>query len=266
MHAHRDAATQRGEGVIVVDAQLIAGMANLVNGGIEAVERIGLDHPRGDAAVLPAAAAEGMHRQIQTAPRPVIAEGGGAGACQSQLGFLREMAGQRGGLVLGAKDVFAQRHQPRPHRIEQRGDPRAGHAGLVIVQQRVIEIAAIGQRGGLFAFQHQHLIQHRQEIIRRVGGAGIGPDRLRQRCQPRQFRGQTRRNPAGAAIVAGDQLDGAGIGLAAGLDAGQPFAQTRIGAAFVQQRLDRGHFLGPLFDGTARHHRFLIPAQPFGNR
>jgi hypothetical protein len=53
MHAHRHALPDRRQQVVGVDALLIGGMADLVDGRVEAVERIAFDHPRGDPHILP---------------------------------------------------------------------------------------------------------------------------------------------------------------------------------------------------------------------
>ena len=67
-------------------------------------------------------------------------------------------------------------------------------------------------------------------------------------------------------MFARDQLDDAGVLGILGDGLIQPFADARIGAAFVQDGLHRGRFLGALFGRAARHHRFLVPAQAFGHR
>ena len=207
-----------------------------------------------------------MHGQIQPPPRPVIAKGGGAGPRQPQLGFLREMPAERPGLDACPQHIVAQRHQTRAHGVKQRRDLGLGRARLIILQKRVIKIAPIRQCRRLFAFQHQDVVQDRQEILGRVIGAGLGPDALRKRGLPRQFGRQTRRDTGAALMVAGDQLDDAGVLGILGDGLIQPFADARIGAAFMQNRLHRGHFLGALFGRAARHHRFLVPAQAFRDR
>src|SRR5690606_34889609 len=77
--AHRDAAAQRREGVVLVDALFVAGMPDLVDGRVDAVEGVGLDDAGGDAAVLPATAGKRVHGDIHPPAGPVIAEAGGAG-------------------------------------------------------------------------------------------------------------------------------------------------------------------------------------------
>lgn len=67
-------------------------------------------------------------------------------------------------------------------------------------------------------------------------------------------------------MVARDQVKDALVLGILGLGLIQPFADARVGAAFVQHRFHGGHFLAALFDGAARHHGFLIPTQTFGNR
>ena len=268
VHAKRDAAAKRGEGIVAVDAELVIRMADLVDGGIKAVEGFRRDHSGGDPAVLPAARTERMHGQIHAPARPVVTEGGGALPGQAQLRLGRELAAQQRGLVVGPHDIVAQLHETRAQIGEDRPDRGRRGAGFVIVQQRVIGVAPIGDGGGFLALEHQDLGQRRQEGRDILIGAGLGPDPLRQRGGARQFRRQPRRNAGLAAIIAPDQFQHPGVFgiLDLGLGPVQPFADARIGAALVQHGLHGGHFLGPLLGRAARHHGFLVPAETFGNR
>ena len=269
MDAHRHATSQRRQRVVGVDAQFIAGMADLVDRRIDAVERVGFHDPRGDPAVLPAAGRERVDGDVHPAARPVIAKGGRAGARQAQLHFLREPTLQPLRLVGGAQDILAQGDQPGSHRVKQPGQFGLCHARFVIVQQRVIGVAVAetrsqqGVRGILF--QHHDLVQRGQEILGRVVGARRGPDALGQARLPGDLGRQLGGDGAGAAVIAGDQGENAFLARGPGVRRLDPFADAGIGAPLVQHRLHRGHLFGPLFGGAPGHHGFLIPGEPFGH-
>ena len=93
MNAHADATAQRGQQVAVADVLLIGGVANLVDGGIETIERVGGVRTCGDAHVQPRAGGERMHSLVHAPPRHVIAEGLGERARQLHLRALVKCAG-----------------------------------------------------------------------------------------------------------------------------------------------------------------------------
>ena len=89
-----------------------------------------------------------MHGKIDAAPCEIIAKGAGQIARKAQLRGLREMAGDWFGLVRGGKHPLPQGHKARTHGAEHRLQAFARRARLVIIDQRVIGIAALGKAVG----------------------------------------------------------------------------------------------------------------------
>ncbi len=263
VHAHRDPLPQRREPVIGVDPLLVAGMAGLVDRGIEAVERVALAHPRGDAHIVARAGGERMHRQIEPSAREIIAEAARHLARKAHLRLMREMSRDLG--PIRPKRRTAQFHQPRPHLGKEPLERLRRHPRLIFVQKRVIAIAAIGERRRFLSLELQNLGQGRREGGDIVGGARLGPDPLRPACQPRQRHRQGGGHARRALVIAADEAQfGPGLrilGVGFLLRLGQKMAARGIGAPLVQHRLHRAHLLGALLGRAARHHRLLVPAQ-----
>ena len=207
-----------------------------------------------------------MNRKVKPPARPVIAEGPGELAGQRQLPVAREASRQRRGLAFRAQNRLAQRDKARAHAVEDRGNARRRRTGFVIVQKRVVGVTLAEprrrQRQTLFAGQADHVAEDRQEMRHIVPCPRLGPDALRDARHPREFGGQAHRHGGAAVEIAADQVQHPGACRAGGGGARKPVGQTRIGAAAMQHRLHRGAFLAPLMGGAARHHGFLIPAEP----
>ncbi len=265
VHAHRHALPQGRQAIAGVDPLLVAGVAHLVDRGIEAVERVMFGHPRGDAHIVARAGRERMHRHVKPPAREIIAKATRQFARQAQLRLLVEMRVQRG--PVAAQRAGAQIDQPGPHLGKYRVEPSRRHLGLEIVDEGIIEVAPPRHRRRLLAFQSDHLGQNRGEggvIIRRPR---LGPLALRPAGQPRQRHRQIAGHPRRAVVIAADvmQLRARHLVRHLRLGLGQQIAAPRIGAPGVQHRLHRARFLGPLFGGTSRHHGFLIPTEPAGH-
>ena len=265
MHAHRHPLTKRGQAIIGVDPLLIAGVPDFVDGGIETVERVHLAHPRRDAHIIPAAGAERMHRQIQSPPAQIIAKDLRQFPRQRQLRGAIECALQLGPLHIQRRPT--QRHQPRPHLGEHRIKLVRAHPRLVILEQRIIERAARRQRRRFLALEPHHFGQHGRKggiIIRRPR---LGPLPLRPARKAGQRHRQISRHLDRPLIIPPDmaqlrprhRLGCLRLGLR------QHIAPRRVHPPRMQHRLNRTRFLGPLIGGPARHHGFLIPAQPPGH-
>ena len=248
--------------MLLVDPQFVAGMAGFMDGRVDAVERIALDHAGGDAHIVARAGRERMHRHIQPPARPVIAKRGRRDARDAQLRGLGEDVVKLGHLAIGAKHLLAQGNQTRAHTVEHRAKLTMGHARLVIIDQRVIKIA-FGEAGRLLALEAHDLFERGQEGRGVFGGPCLGPDPLAKRGQPSKLTGKPRRNAGLAVVAARHKVDEACLYGGLRLGAGQPDLDPRIGAARVQNRFKRGHLIGALLGGTTRHHGFLIPAKPF---
>ena len=207
-----------------------------------------------------------MHRLVHPPPAHVVSEGLRDLARQLHLCRLVEMPLERGGRRL-AQHLVAQRDEPRAQRAEHVRQGLCGRAGLVIVQKRIVDIAALGQRRPLFALERQHLAQRRRECREIVARPRLGPDALGDRGHPRQFRGKLAGHLHRAAVAAPDVPQ---VGLPHRVerrivDGGQPVAHPGIGAARMQHAFHRRHLVGALPRGAARHHGFLVPGQPPGH-
>ena len=265
VNAHGDAAPEGGEKIRRVYGLLVAGMADLMDGGIDAVERIGGVGPGGDPHVGARPRTERMHRPVDPAPRGVIAEGARDPGAQAHLGVRIEGARQRRRLARGPQRAVAQRDEPRAERAEHVYQHRRRGAGLIVVQKRVIGVAAIGQCCGLLALERDDPGQDRREGREIVRRPRLGPLALRHGGDARQFRREPRGHPRRPLETAADVAQ---VGLGRGIvrrGALQPVADARVGPAGVEQPLHHAHLLGPLGGGPARHHRLLVPAQAHGD-
>ena len=85
MHAHGYTIAKRREQIVIADPLLITRMADLMDRGIEAIERITQAGARGDAHIKARAGGERMHRFVDAAMAHVVAEGLGKLARQLHL-------------------------------------------------------------------------------------------------------------------------------------------------------------------------------------
>ena len=258
--AHRHALPQRRQQIGAVDILLVAGMADLVDRGIEAVEGIIGVGPRRDPHVEAGARGERMHRLVDAAVVQVIAEGQRNVAGQRHLAGFGKAALQDRRSPL-PPDGIAQRHQPGPHRAEHGRQLRRRGAGLVVVEHRIVRIGITGDGLRLLALEVEHLLQRRQKSGHVLLCPGLRPDAVgaaglaRDGCG--QLRGHLRRAREAAADVTQLRLGHRILGDRAV----QPAADARVDPAGVQ---DAGHgavFLGALFGGAVGHHGFLVPAK-----
>jgi hypothetical protein len=137
-------------------------------------------------------------------------------------------------------------------------------AGFIVIQQGIVDVAAHGERLALFLAQGDDLFQDGGEGGKIVICARFGPDHMRAADQSRQICSQPFRDTYGAAVAARymAQLRLGHRGQIILCYCVQPIGDARIGAPLVQYRFHSGAFIPALFCRAARHHRFLIPAQP----
>ncbi|OIQ72761.1 hypothetical protein GALL_456100 [mine drainage metagenome] len=264
MHAHRDAVAKRGQQVSLIDRLFVTSVPGFVDGRVEAVERLFLHHPRRDAHIVTRAGGERVDRQIKPSPVPVIAERLRQIAGDAHLAVSRELAGQGGGLRR-TQNTVRQRDQSRPQPVKHRADAFRRRTGFIIVQKRVIEIAVACQRRRLFPLQRHDAGKGWQEIRHLFGTARPGPDALRDGCHTGDFGRQCRRNAGLFFIGAADVAKLRALDLILRFRRLQPLANARIGAAGVEDALDRAGLVTTLIGGAARHHGFLIPAKAARN-
>ena len=153
-----------------------------------------------------------------------------------------------------------QRRTQRPEHCLKVG--RRG-AGLIIRKHRVINVATIGQRLAFLPLEANDLFQHGCKGRVVIRAARLGPLPLRARrdlgdlCRQigRHLRGtlETASNLAQLRLPNGIQRTG--------INGRQPLAHLRGCSAGVQHLFQRGHLFAPLRGCSARHHRFLVPAQ-----
>lgn len=261
MHAHRHPLPRRGQKEFWVDALLIAGMADLVDRRVEAVERIILGGAGGDAHVFARPAGERMNRPVDATPGQVIAEGFCQFPAKRHLRIGVERSRKRRHLR-GVQGAFAQCHQARTHLVEHRGEFGRFAVRLEIVDQRIVKVAVARQRRGLFPLELDHLGQRGKEGGHVVLGTRGGPYALRPAGQPGQRGGQIGRHLDRPLIAAADQPQLRGAVRVGRVGLLQPLRDLRVGAHGMQHAFHRAAFLGPLPGRAAGHHGFLIPAQP----
>ena len=265
MHPHRHTLPQWRQGKGGIDPLFVAGVANLMNRRIDAVERVVFADPCGNADIGARAGTERMHRLINPAPVEIIAKRRSHLARQRQLPVAIEPPLQSHRLIGRPQHPFAQRHQSWPHPAKQRADAGGFRFGFIGIEQRIIKIATRSHRRRLFAFQRNHLFQHRQEACNIICRPRRRPFALRHRGQPRQFFCQQRRHFLGAVIAALNMPKLRRTHSIRGNRRRQPLANPWVSAAGVQNPLQRRHLVTALIGSAAWHHGFLIPAQPPGN-
>jgi hypothetical protein len=200
-----------------------------------------------------------MHRQIQPPAREVIAEGSAsrAPAASAPRGRTRPS----GARLRRAQHRLAQRHQPRAHPVEHRRDLGAAGAGLVIVQQRVIEVAAIAPAPPPPRAAAPPPAPASAGNGRPRRARAPRPRPLRDRGHARHLRRQPRRHAVRARHRAGS---GAAWPRRPRRAPPPPPASHRCAdrCAARAAPLQRRHLLGCAGGRAARHHGFLVPAQP----
>ena len=262
MHPHRHASSHRRQLVIGRDVQLVPRMPNLVDRRIDAVERLAFDHPRRDPAVIGRPRTERMHGQINPPMGEIITKRRRQIPRQRQLRRLGEPPFHPLWHRF-TQHRLAQGHQPWPHPPEHRRQSFRRRPRLIIVDQRVIQIAALCQTFRLLPPERYHLCQRRQEIRHTLTRPCRSPNPLRCRGHPRQFLRQIRWHPGRPDVAAPDQTDLRLPRCILRVRLLQPIPHPSIAASGVQDPLHRRQFLAALLRRPARHHGFLIPAQPF---
>ena len=111
MHAHRHAAPQRGEQMCRINPLLVSRVADLVNGGIKAIERVRRAGAGGDPHIETGAGGKRVHRLVDPAMFDPVAKRLRQFFRDRQLSCLVKMARQGRWRRLIA-DRCTQRHQP----------------------------------------------------------------------------------------------------------------------------------------------------------
>ena len=262
MHTHRDAGACRLPFQIRIQPLFIERMARLVDRRVETVERVRPVDPCGQPRVAPGAGHEGVRRQVQPAGVPIVSHATGKRPGQRHLGGLVEVTGnaRRRGLF---QNSSAQIGQAGAQAVEGLRNLGLGRAGLVALQQRVIEAASVLKASCFLPGQINHLLQQRQKRLRVVLFPRLPPDCLRTGAQARRLGGQAFRDAPRTVKATADLPD---IGLThrvqcPRIHAVQPVTDPWIGPARVQHPAERCRLLGPLADALGRHHHFLVPGQ-----
>ena len=266
VHAHRGVGAGRQQRLRRVGALRIDRVADLVHGRIEALGRIGRVDPGGDADVAAGAGGGGMHREIEPARIPVVAEDAGHPARQRELAVRREGTGQHRGGAGRRGDPGAERGQAGPEPAEQHFEIRGGGAGLEVVEERVVAGPPIGREAvGLGALQGHHALERRQEARDRARGARRHPGGLRLDRRRGDIGRETARHLHRAAVEPRrfGEIDRAGRVLRPGR--GDPVGDPRVGAMGVHRRSHRRRMLGALGGAFRRHLGLPVPVQDLGD-
>ena len=245
---------------------LVAAVAGFVHRAHQAAQEAVERKTRGHAHVFRHATAEGVGAHIQPAGLEIEAQDPHHLLAQPALAVQRERAHRVQGRVLRLALTHRadQAGQPLPHLAEDLIHPRAGHAGLEVVHQRVVtrQAGALGQQRGPFACQRQHRAEVDQKARPVVGRALAAPGVFAARGGDLLALHQVLGQRGGAPPVAADLAQVGALFVAQRLLRGtlDLLAQRRVGAQAVQQRRHLGHRRRAGLVALAGHVGGLVPA------
>ena len=160
-----------------------------------------------------------------------------------------------------------ERHQRRFEAREQGLEPRDRHAGLVIVEQRVVPLADEADGIGFLARQREDAVEPGREALEVVPLARVGPGLRRARRHPGRLLDQ----PPGllalpievaAQLAHVHRLRALGVPHQRGpLERAEQLVVTGIGAAVVHEPREQRHLLGAVLHAAARHRDLLVPLE-----
>ena len=171
------------------------------------------------------------------------------------------------GTPAGVGDPRRQRHQLAPQRVEQSAHDRAGDAGLVILDQRVVGLAGVAHALRLRPLELHDALEMGTEALEFRGLPGRGPRPLRHRGAAGEVLDQLPGKSHEPLVVAAQLADvdrGGRGGIRQerrALQLVQQLAQPGIGAALVQQAGEERELLAAALHGARGHARLLVPFQ-----
>ena len=171
------------------------------------------------------------------------------------------------GTPAGVGDPRRQRHQLAPQRVEQSAHDRAGDAGLVILDQRVVGLAGVAHALRLRPLELHDALEMGTEALEFRGLPGRGPRPLRDRGAAGEVLDQLPGKSHEPLVVAAQLADvdrGGRGGIRQerrALQLVQQLAQPGIGAALVQQAREQRELLAPALHGAGGHVGLLVPFQ-----
>ena len=268
MQAQRRRVRHRGARVHGGHALLVQPVAALVHRRQQRTRLERVVVPRRHAHVGRAgAAAERVGRDVLAPGLEVEAEVAQQPQRQLLLAPLVVRAGEEGrvGLRL-VEHLLDERHQVGAQALEQRIELGHRHARLVRVEQRVVQVAAVGERLGVLDLEREHGLQlglPDREVVR---GARLLP-RLVRRATPAGASARTR--SAGSftlrsrSCFARRTMRALGLGQL-GAVGGQRLDRVAVGGVdrpLVRQRRQRGRVLRAGGAALPRAVRLLVPAE-----
>ena len=178
-----------------IDSLLVQRVAALVHRAQQTGDRQLRMHRRGDPHVGQAeTGGKGMHRQVEPPPFEIIAELFDHLAGERQLARAVELLVQKSVVRRTVRQLPHQSGLLAAQRLENPVQLGGGHAGFIIIQQRIVDARRRREKLRIAAFQLHDPRQMRSEqcIVRRLPRPD--PRRMGLRRGPGQLRHQLRRN------------------------------------------------------------------------
>ena len=140
-------------------------------------------------------------------------------------------------------------------------------ARLVFIEQRIVGLIVVTNRGGLLPLQLERALEQRPEPRKVVRLAGLDPQLLAEHRKFRQLLDQRLRQLR-LPIVVALQIDDIRAGSAVPIGGertvdqlGQPFANFGSGLLLVNEAGQKAHLLGPVFAAGRRQLGSLVPTE-----
>jgi hypothetical protein len=266
VHGHRPGQGHRLAERLARQVLLVTRVPGFMNGAEQPLKQVVLAVAGRQAHVLRHAAAERMRALVQPAGREIEAERLHRGATEGALRGDGERPGRldRRRLCRLLRDDAAHRvRQPLLQGVEQRVDPRARHAGLVLVDERVVgrDALVLGQPLRRLANQCQERLEVGGEAGPVVGRALRAPGVLAAHRGERAPLDERLGQGIGAAPLPAHlaQVRAGAVGEPLALGALHRVAQRRLGAQAVDQRLELGQRRRARLVAGGRHQARAVP-------